>query len=201
MSHADPAPAADASIIVVSGLPRSGTSLIMQMLAAGGVPLVTDGQRSADEDNPRGYFEDERVKRLQQGAEWLAEARGRAVKIISQLLFSLPPGETYRIILMRRNLDEILASQAAMLERSGRAGADPQAIRKAFAAHLTRLEAWLPQQPHLTALSLEYAATIGDPQAAAARIAEFLQRPLDVTAMAAAVDPALYRNRGVGDSP
>ncbi|MAT68731.1 MAG: sulfotransferase family protein [Planctomycetaceae bacterium] len=183
-------------IIVVSGLPRSGTSLMMQMLAAGGVPTMTDGQRVADPDNPRGYLEDERVKRLQQDARWLPEARGQAIKVISQLLTALPASETYRVIFMRRDLEEVLASQAKMLARAGRPGGDPAKLRAAFTTHQTRLQEWLPAQSHLTVLELDYAAVVADPGSAASQIAQFLSAPLDEAAMAAAVDPQLYRNRG-----
>src|ERR1700723_3759963 len=108
-------------ITIVSGLPRSGTSLMMQMLSAGGMPVVTDGERVADEDNPRGYFEWERVKLLPQQPELIAEAEGKAVKVISQLLFSLPADRDYRIIFMERPLTEVVASQAEMIRRRGSA--------------------------------------------------------------------------------
>ncbi|MCA9236699.1 MAG: sulfotransferase domain-containing protein, partial [Planctomycetales bacterium] len=190
MPAADLPAVGDQTIIVVSGLPRSGTSLMMQMLAAGGIPVATDGQRTADDDNPRGYYEFERVKALSRDAAWLPEVRGQAIKIVSQLLFALPTTETYRVILMRRDLEEILASQTTMLARSGRVGGDAAKVCSAFASHLSRLDDWLPLQSHITALPLDYAAVIVDPQGAAAQVVEFLDRPLDASAMAAAVDPA-----------
>src|SRR5438067_12425110 len=107
----------DSEIIIVSGLPRSGTSLMMQMLQRGGVEIVTDDVRTADVDNPRGYYELEKVKKIKQDASWLPQARGKAFKMVSQLLYDLPGGETYRIIFMQRNLDEVLLSQDKMLER------------------------------------------------------------------------------------
>src|SRR5215208_2690100 len=110
-------------IIIVSGLPRSGTSLMCQMLDNGGIEVVTDGIRAPDADNPRGYYELEKVKQIKQDATWLHETRGKAFKMISQLLYDLPPTERYRVIFMQRDLDELLASQEKMLERLGRPAA------------------------------------------------------------------------------
>lgn len=186
----------DTSIIIVSGLPRSGTSLAMQMLEKGGWEVATDGQRTADEDNPRGYYEIEAVKRLHKDAAWIPEMRGKVVKVISQLLFSLPTSEQYKVLLMRRDLEEVLASQAAMLARSGKAGGGSiDMLRRAFAAHLDKLAAWLPQQQHLQVLELQYAEVVSNPQAAATEIAAFLGGTPDLDAMVAAVDSGLYRNR------
>jgi len=112
----------DETITVVSGLPRSGTSMMMQMLGAGGLAVLTDGKRGADADNPRGYYEYEAVKSLGQDASWLASAGGKAVKIVSALLIHLPDGFDYRVIFMRRPIAEVLASQRAMLDRLGHAG-------------------------------------------------------------------------------
>src|SRR5947209_18564630 len=113
----------NSEIVIVSGLPRSGTSLMMQMLEAGGLEVVTDGIRAADTDNPRGYYEFERVKKIKTDAAWLPGARGKAVKMVSQLLYDLPAGEAYRILFMDRDLDEVLASQEKMLARLGRSAA------------------------------------------------------------------------------
>ena len=106
-------------IVVVSGLPRSGTSLMMQMLQAGGMPLLIDDLRPADTDNPNGYWEYEPVKRLQQDNSWIPQAEGKAVKVVSALLQYLPPQHTYKIIFMQRPMQEVLASQTVMLERRG----------------------------------------------------------------------------------
>ena len=182
-------------IIVVSGLPRSGTSLLMQMLDRGGVSVVTDQQRLADEDNPKGYYEFEPVKRLQQDSSWLSDYKGKAVKIISQLLFSLPSTENYAIILMQREMEEVLDSQDKMLARQGRTGAAREILRKAFTSHLQKLEQWLPAQKNLNVLRLNYAELVAHPQSAAMKVNEFLGGHLDTTAMSATVDPQLYRNR------
>src|SRR5438876_12209503 len=124
-----------AEIIIVSGLPRSGTSLMMQMLDSGGVEVVTDHVRAADTDNPRGYHEFEKVKRIKQDASWLPLTRGKALKMVSQLLYDLPPGENYRIIFMERDLDEVLRSQEKMLERLNRPAAPREQIQAAYALH------------------------------------------------------------------
>src|SRR5262245_57688671 len=122
----------DTDIIVVSGLPRSGTSLMMQMLDNGGIAVVTDNFRTADTDNPRGYYEYEKVKKIKQDASWLPGTRGKAFKMVSQLLYDLPPEEQYRILFMERDLEEMLLSQEKMLERLGRPPAPRAEIRRAY---------------------------------------------------------------------
>lgn len=182
-------------IIVVSGLPRSGTSLMMQMLDRGGIEAVTDVIREADVDNPRGYYEFERVKKTKEDPTWVIEARGKAVKLVSQILYDLPTTERYRVIFMERDLDEMLVSQEKMLERLGRPAAPREPMKQAFLGHLEKLRAWLPHQTHLTVLDVRYNELMADPEAQARRISEFLGGRADADAMAAAVDPTLYRNR------
>ncbi len=139
----------NADVIVVSGLPRSGTSLMMQVLHAGGIDVVTDNVRAPDIDNPRGYWEFERVKKIKEDAGWLPEMRGKAFKMVSQLLYHLPATERYRIVFMERDLDEVLASQEKMLARLGRAAATRADIAQAYTLHLTRLKSWLEEQPNM----------------------------------------------------
>ena len=185
-------------VVVVSGLPRSGTSMLMRMLAAGGVPLVTDGERAADEDNPLGYFELERVKALGGGedASWLVAARGKAVKVISYLLEGLPRGHDYRVVFLDRDLAEVLASQQKMLARRGEASTTSDGrMTELFEEHLGKVRRLLGRDPRFETLYVRYADVIAAPGEQARRIARFLELPLDVDAMAAAVDPALYRNR------
>jgi hypothetical protein len=182
-------------IIIVSGLPRSGTSLAMQMLAAGGVAVLTDGERAADEDNPRGYLELEQVKKIKQDASWLAGARGKAVKMISQLVYDLPASERYRVVLMQRDLDEILSSQEKMLARLGRPIMAREKLKGAFENQIARFDEWIGRQPNMAVLRVGYSALVADPAGEAAKVNEFLGKMLDMHAMAAAVDPALYRNR------
>lgn len=187
-------------ITVVSGLPRSGTSMMMKMLEAGGIPVLSDGLRAADVDNPEGYYELERVKQLPKGDfEWLPEAQGKAVKIIAALVEYLPAGYTYRVILMQRRMEEILASQRGMLERRGAPSIVSDAdLAELMSRHLERTRAWLALQPHITVLEMDYNALLLNPEMHATAVNAFLGGALDVARMAAVVNPQLYRNRGSG---
>ncbi|KAB2969493.1 MAG: sulfotransferase family protein [Thermoanaerobaculia bacterium] len=185
-------------VILVSGLPRSGTSMAMKMLEAGGLPVVADGVRSADEDNPKGYFEDERVKALGESPDktWLRRARGRAIKIISYLLKDLPPDNNYKVIFLRRDLREVLASQSKMLERRNEAtGVSDEQMIEIYQSHLWRVDYLFRHAGHFERLDLQYAEVVADPRRAAERIDAFLGGRLDVERMVEAVDPQLYRNR------
>lgn len=185
-------------VIVVSGLPRSGTSMAMRMLQAGGMPTTEDGQRTADVDNPKGYFEDERVKNLARDDDksWLRECRGRAVKIISYLLKELPADNNYRVIVMQRELAEVLASQSKMLtHRAEEDGAADERMAENFEAVAWRASYLLRRAPHFESLEVDYRAVIEDPRREAERINAFLGGGLDVDRMVEAVDPSLYRNR------
>lgn len=185
-------------IVVVSGLPRSGTSMAMKMLEAGGLSLATDGIRTADEDNPRGYYELERVKELagEQDKSWLVENRGRVVKIISYLLRELPPTNNYKVLLMRRDLGEVLSSQSKMLDRRGEPShTEEERMVELFENDLWRTGYLVKHAPHFEALEVDYRQVIADPLAEAHRIQQFLGLPLDTAGMASVVDPELYRNR------
>ncbi|RMH29475.1 MAG: hypothetical protein D6693_01945, partial [Planctomycetota bacterium] len=183
------------AIVIVSGLPRSGTSMMMQMLAAGGLELVIDDHRSADESNPHGYYEDRRVARLGRDAGWLHEARGKAVKIVAPLIPLIPRTTPAFVIFMDRPMDAVLRSQRAMLERLGRAGsgADHERLATTLSAQARRAKAWAATAPHAASISVDYDDAIADPSDAARRVAAFLRRDLDTPAMAAAVDPSLRR--------
>jgi len=185
-------------IVVVSGLPRSGTSMMMQMLHAGGVEAVTDGQRTPDASNPKGYFELEAVKDLHKEPDkaWLHDARGRAVKIIAFLLEHLPETHNYKVIFMRRRMDEVLASQTAMLDRLGEADDTEDArMRTLYVNHLARTKTMLAHRAHFDVLHVRYHEVILDPRGQSERVRRFLGRSLDVDAMASVVEPDLYRNR------
>jgi hypothetical protein len=184
-------------IVVVSGLPRSGTSMMMRMLAAGGVTVLEDGVRTADVSNPNGYFEFEPVKELDKDGDltWLPGARGKAVKIISLLLTWLPETYDYRVIFMHRALDEVLASQQAMLERRGEVDGAPARAREIYTAHLAQVERFMAARSCFRVLPVQYREAVADPAAAAARVADLVGRPLDYAAMVEAVDGSLYRNR------
>jgi Flp pilus assembly protein TadD len=182
-------------VTIVSGLPRSGTSMTMQMLVAGGMEAYTDLRRAADKDNPFGYFEHENAARLREESAWIAEARSKAVKIVANLLPYLPPGEEYRIILMHRNLNEVVASQRAMLMRLGRAGGrvDDRVLARTFTRQMVQVQTWLAARPEIQVLSVNYADVVGNPGAAAARLRQFLGEPFDAARAAAAVNPSLQR--------
>ena len=187
------------AVVIVSGLPRSGTSMLMGMLAAGGLELVSDGARTADEDNPKGYYELEQVKQLDKAGDtsWLADARGKGVKIISFLLQHLPDGYRYKIIFVRRSLPEVLASQRKMLDRRGEAPGDvnDEDMAQLFAAHLEKVQSQLATRPDCEVLYVEHREAVQTPAKVASEINRFLGDRLDIEAMRQAVDHHLYRNR------
>jgi hypothetical protein len=184
-------------ITIVSGLPRSGTSLMMQMLVAGGIAALSDGERRADTDNPRGYLEWERIKQLPNDPECIGEGEGKVVKVISRLLLSLPSGHEYRIIFMQRPLAEVLASQDEMLRRRGtfKEGANPDVIAGAFERHLREVYAWLDGKSYVKNLRIPYHDALSRPKETAHLLAQFLDIQLNAEAMVQQVDTSLYRNR------
>ena len=183
-------------IIIVSGLPRSGTSLVMQMLDRGGLEVVTDNARKPDKDNPRGYYELEKVLSLEEDNSWLHSMRGKAVKVVSPLLYDLLFTEKFKIIFVQRNMGEILASQAVMLGGliQEEDSSDPE-MGRAFEKHLNMVMQWLERQPNMDVLTINYNALIAAPSEGARIINEFLGGRLEESAMAAAVAPSLYRQR------
>ena len=188
-------------IIIVSGLPRSGTSMMMKMLESAGLEILTDNQRSADENNPKGYYEFERVKKLKAGDfDWLSIARGKVVKVISALLEYLPNQYQYKIIFMRRNMDEVLSSQRLMLVRDGiQDDKVPDGkLAELYENHLRKIETWLEQQPNMSTLYISYNQTLQDPEPDVNRINQFLGGNLDMKAMLQVVDQNLYRERRSG---
>ena len=187
-------------VIVVTGVPRSGTSMLMQMLQAGGVRPFTDEARGPDENNPRGYFEHARVKSMLEDASWLRDADGCAVKVVAPLATHLPEGPAYRVVLIERDLDEVIQSQARMLERSDRPSADATTLRQVYRQQIAKTHAWMREAPRTRALRIQHRTIVTDPAGAAERLAAFLEgaaalggAPFDASAAAAAVDPALYR--------
>ncbi len=186
-------------ITIVSGLPRSGTSLMMQMLVAGGMTPLADGERKADADNPRGYLEWERIKTLPTDPACIAEGEGKVVKVISRLLLTLPAGHEYRVIFMQRPLAEVLASQDEMMRRRGtyKEGANSAQISAAFEKHLREVYSWLDSKPYVKSIRIPYHEALSKPQQISRQIADFLNVPLDIEAMVGQVDSSLYRNRSV----
>jgi hypothetical protein len=186
-------------IIVVSGLPRSGTSMMMKMLEAGGIPVFADGIRQADEDNPLGYYEFEEVKSLlkDEDKSWLAKSRGKAIKIVSTLLPGLPDKYFYRVIFMHRHLDEVIPSQNKMLLRRGEMvdESGDQRMRGLLERHLWKTKLWLADRPNFKVADVQYKCVIADPRGQALRLRTFLGTDLDIEKMVTAVNPTLYRNR------
>jgi hypothetical protein len=202
LSEAAPRPAAGSTsprpVIVVSGLPRSGTSMMMKVLEAGGLPVLIDGLRTADTDNPEGYYEFERVKGLDKGdTTWLTEAQGKAVKVISALLEHLPPDQPYRVIFMHRQIEEVLRSQRKMLEHRGETtdAVDDAELAALFAKHLDKVKNWLAAQPNFVVLEIHYNQMLADPLPHVQTVNQFLGDTLDEASMAAVINPNLYRNR------
>jgi len=183
-------------ITIVSGLPRSGTSLMMQMLAAGGLPILTDQERKPDIDNPRGYCEWEPVKLLPKRPERIDEAEGKAVKVISELLLSLPRGRDYKLIFMERPLPEVLASQDEMLKRRGSTDlVDHALLTQAFREHIQQIVSWLEVRTEIPVCRMGFRKLLSSPSDCARAVCDFLELNLNVEAMAHAVDISLYRNR------
>lgn len=185
-------------ITVVSGLPRSGTSMMMKMLEAGGLPPLTDNLRTADDDNPKGYYEFERVKKMPDGdISWVEDAQGKAVKVISVLLEHLPPAYTYRVLFMQRKIEEILASQKQMLIRSGKPTdqVSDEQLAEMYGKHLAKVNAWLDEQTNFSVIYLDYDAMLADPTKYALQVNQFLDNSLNPQEMAGVVDPNLYRQR------
>jgi hypothetical protein len=184
-------------VTIVSGVPRSGTSLMMSMLVAGGLEPVQDGVRAADEDNPRGYYELEAVKRLRDDASWVAGAAGKVVKVVHVHVKDLPrAGVEYRVVLMKRDLGEVLKSQRKMLERRGKPGGSLSDERAAqlFARQVEDLERLLASEPAFRWMPVSYNDLVRDPVPLAAAVNRFLGGGLDEEAMRKQVDPGLYRS-------
>jgi hypothetical protein len=192
-------PAGEQAVItVVSGLPRSGTSMMMKMLETGGIPPLTDKIRTPDDDNPKGYYEFERVKKLPEGdTAWLHDAAGKVVKIISQLILHLPEAHTYKVLFVQRRMHEILASQARMLQHRGEAAGSvsDEQMARFFEKHLHKVFSWMDERPYVSYLDVDYNQMLADPRPTLEQVNEFLGSTLDVDAMTAVVDPTLYRNR------
>lgn len=185
------------AVIVVSGLPRSGTSMMMKMLNAGGIEPLTDNIRTADEDNPKGYYELEKVKQLDKDNSWVADCKGKVIKVISMLLKPLPSHQQYKIIFMRRKMEEILDSQKQMLIRRGQPTntVPDEKMAEMFNKHLKDVEAFIERQPNMDCLYISYNDVLENPAAKVEEINAFLGGAMNTTAMLAVVDHALHRQR------
>ena len=184
-------------VTIVSGLPRSGTSMMMKMLEAGGLPILTDNIRTADEDNPKGYYEFEKVKQIEHDSAWLEDAQGKTVKMVSALLKHLPRGYHYKVIFMRRKMEELLASQRQMLVRREEPTdtVSDERLMMLYRGHLKQVGAWIDQQPNIEVMYVSYNEILEGPAAQAERIDRFLGNTLDVEKMVSVVDRTLYRQR------
>ncbi|CAA0102462.1 Uncharacterised protein [Halioglobus japonicus] len=184
-------------ITIISGLPRSGTSAMMQMLVGAGMEALTDDLRTPDKDNPKGYYELEIVQKLKDDASWVEDAQGKVVKVVSPLLKYLPDGKEYDLIFMRRDLDEIIASQSKMIEHRGSDGAELEAeqLTRAYKNHLKDIYIWMGPKSNIRVVSVNYRDLIDRPSDVSADVANFLGGNLDPDKMAAVVDADLYRNR------
>ena len=187
-------------IVVVSGLPRSGTSMMMKMLESGGLEIMSDGVRQADDDNPRGYYEYERVKDLEKETDksWVRQARGKVIKVISHLLNELPDDCFYRVILMRRNLEEVVASQNKMLlHRREENPIEDERVKELYRKHLIHARLMMRERENFELLEVTYGNAVAEPARVAAEVQRFLGGRLELAEMQAAVDPTLYRNRSL----
>jgi hypothetical protein len=183
-------------ITIVSGLPRSGTSVMMGMLEAGGMDVAVDNIREADEDNPKGYYELEKVKDIKSDYSWLDNIQGKVVKMVSMLLYELPSTRDYNIIFMQRDIGEILASQRTMLQRKGnRSDINDEEMGKLFNRHLEEIENWLAGQKNMRVFYINYKNVIEDPRNIAQVINHFLNETLNIEKMVETVDRSLYRQR------
>ena len=185
------------SIIIISGLPRSGTSMMMRMIDAAKIPILTDNIRKADEDNLKGYYEFERVKKLEVDRDWLPLAEGKAVKVISWLLKYLPINYEYKVIFMQRDINEILASQRKMMERRGEKDDNipDEKMAEQYQFHLEQVDNWMKTQNNIKSMYVSYNDTLNNPRETAIRINAFLELKLDIDKMVDAVDLSLYRQR------
>ncbi len=184
-------------LTIVSGLPRSGTSMMMRMLDKGGLPVIIDEVRQADDDNPKGYYEYEPVKQTKEDPSWVEGSAGKCVKMVYRLLYDMPQDHQYRVLFMRREMDEVLASQKVMLERHGAAdgSVSDEQMAQLFRSQLADFENWVTKQRHIKMMEVNYNRVLSDPVAEIDRVSAFLEDDLDKDAMLAVVDPQLYRNR------
>jgi len=184
-------------ITIVAGLPRSGTSMMMQAIEAGGIPALTDGIREKDVDNPKGYYEFEAVKKTRADSSWVSEAEGKVVKMVYSLLYDLPDDHEYRVVFLQRDIKEVLASQKKMLERTGNKGANisEEKLAELFKAQLEKFHKWITDKDNFSVVIIDYKNMIKSPAEQAGKVDELLGNILDKEGFVSAVDPSLYRNR------
>ena len=184
-------------IIVVTGLPRAGTSLIMQILQSMGIELFTDNKRSPDKSNPKGYFEHELVKSIEKDSSWIKNVKGKAIKIVSPLLLYLPINYSYKIIFMNRDLDEIVQSQENMLLMKGvkKSQIEPEWLKQIFAKDLKHARTWIQELPNSESLGLSHSILLKNPELELEKIKKFLNINVDLKNAINVIDKKLYRAR------
>ncbi|MBN1925998.1 MAG: alkaline phosphatase family protein [Prolixibacteraceae bacterium] len=184
-------------IIVVSGLPRSGTSMMMQLLENAGIPVYTDEARKADESNPKGYYEHEKVKQLVRNSKWLGEAKGKAIKIVLPLLYKIPASLNYKVILMKRDMEEIIESQHRMLVNSGKIkeGTYAPGIEEIYRKYVDKMEGWAQKNKNIELLEVDYNQALANPTEIIHRVTGFLKLEKDTKILSKSIDPKLYRTK------
>jgi LPS sulfotransferase NodH len=184
-------------LTIVSGLPRSGTSMMMKMVEAGGIPVIVDNIRGADDDNPKGYYEFEPVKKTKEDASWVEGSAGKCVKMVYRLLYDMPSTHKYRVLFMRRHLDEVIKSQQVMLERSGKKGGDlgDDQFKMLFRKETDKCLKWIADQPNIECIEVSYNDLLANALPLISQVNQFLGGDLNEEAMAGVVDPSLWRNR------
>jgi len=184
-------------ITIVLGFPRSGTSMVMRMLEAGGKKVVTDNIKKADEDNPKGYYEFERVKKIKEDSSWLEDTKGKVFKMVSMLLYELPKDQNYRVIFMKRNMDEMISSQRKMLERQKpeQSDVDYKKMASLYEKYLRDIKPWLETQENIDVIYISYNDLIANPLENLTNLSRFLDNRLEVDSMLKILDKSLYRNR------
>ncbi|WP_347374167.1 alkaline phosphatase family protein [Aequorivita sp. Q41] len=180
-------------IVLVSGLPRSGTSLMMQMLDKGGINTLTDGKRAADESNPKGYYEYEAVMALHKDNSWMEKAQNKSLKVVAPLLKHINPEFRYKIIFMKRDLDEVIKSQQKMIGK--RTDTLPISLLNAYQEQLNHIEVWKEREPGVELVYIDYKEVLESPNKMLDKIEAFIGLPLNKVAMGRCIDKSLYRNK------
>jgi tetratricopeptide (TPR) repeat protein len=180
-------------IVIVSGLPRSGTSLMMQMLHKGGIEVLTDHDRKADESNPKGYFEYNPVMSIHKDNFWLGEAKNKSVKVVAPLLKFLSPEYRYKVIFMNRDLTEIIKSQQKMIGKNP--DVLPFKLFEAFNKQLDQVEIWKQKEPGVELMYLNYKDVLDNTDDVINKLSSFIGLDLNASEMIGCVDKTLYRNK------
>jgi predicted AlkP superfamily phosphohydrolase/phosphomutase/tetratricopeptide (TPR) repeat protein len=184
-------------IIIVSGLPRSGTSMMMQLLEAGGLPVFTDNLRIADENNKKGYYEHEAVKIIHKDNSWMKNAVGKTVKVVSHLLTSLPMRYKYKIVFMERDLDEVTVSQSKMLQNLGKLAPDTAhfSIEQSFRKTNDKVKTWLNDKQNMNVIYIDYKEAITNSENVIEQLNEFFDNKLNTQHMQQIIDKNMYRTQ------